>query len=69
MADSVFFVQVLDSKKLKEGSVKRKQFLSLEEDIKKIFPLKGSRITHYKLFTGTVDDGFADMIDFIKTEL
>jgi len=69
MADSVFFVQVLDSKKLKAGSVKRKQFMSLEEDIQKILPLKDGRVTLYKLFTGTSDDGFADMIDFIKAEL
>ena len=69
MADSVFFIQVLDSRKLKEGSVKREQFMNLEEDIQKIVPLKGSRINCYRLFTGTSDDGFADMIDFIKTEV
>ena len=69
MADSVFFLQVLDSKTLKVGSVKREQFMNLEEDIQKIVPLKGSRINCYRLFTGTSDDGFVDMIDFIKTEV
>jgi hypothetical protein len=69
MADSVFFLQVLDSKKLKDGSVKRKQFISLEKAIQEIVPLKGSRINHYKLFTGSQDDRFDDMIGFIKAEL
>ncbi len=69
MADSVFFLQVLDSKKLKGGSVKRKQFISMEKAIQEIVPLKGSRIVHYKLFTGKQDDSFDDLIDFIKKEV
>jgi len=69
MADSVFFIQVLDAKNLKKGSVKLRQFMNLEEDIQKIVPLKGSRINCYRLFTGKSDDGFVDMIDFIKTEV
>lgn len=69
MAESVFFLQVLDSKKLKVGSVKRKQFISLEKAIQEIVPLKDSRINHYKLFTGSQDDSFDDMIDFIKKEV
>lgn len=69
IADSVFFLQILDSKKLKVGSVKQKQFLSLDESIQEIIPLKGSRINRYRLFTGKQDENFHDMIDFIKTEV
>ncbi len=69
MAEAVFFLQVLDSRKLKEGSVKRKQFASLEKAIQEVVPLKGSRIAHYKLFTGDQDDSFEDLIDFIKKEV
>ena len=69
MADSVFFIQVLDARKLKEGSVKHKQFMKLEEDIQKIIPLEGSSICHYRLFVGTSNDYFEDMILFIKAQL
>ncbi len=66
MADSVAFIQVLDSSKLKYGSVKLEQFRNLEKSIQQIIPLKDSRINCYKLFTG---NSFDDMIDFIKTEV
>lgn len=69
MADSVFFIQVLDSSTLKDGSVKLLQFRNLEKSIQKIIPLKDSRISRYKLFTGNKENKFDDMIDFIKTEL
>jgi len=69
MADSVFFLQVLDSKTLKVGSVKRKQFISLEKAIKEIVPLKDSRIKQYKLFSGNQADNFEDLIIFIADEL
>jgi hypothetical protein len=69
MAESVAFIQVLDSSKLKDRSVKLDQFYLLEESIQNILPLKNRRIKKYKLFTGTKDDRFDDMIDFIKDEL
>jgi hypothetical protein len=69
MADSVFFLQVLDSKKLKEGSVKRRQFESLEEAIRKILPLKDSRVNEYRIFVGNQDDSFNNMIYFLKKEV
>jgi len=69
MADSVFFLQVLDSKKLKEGSVKRRQFESLEEAIRKILPLKDSGVNEYRIFVGNQGDSFDGMIDFLKKEM
>jgi hypothetical protein len=68
MADSVAFIQVLDSSKLEDRTAKVKQFNHLEKSIQQIVPLKGSRINRYKLFTGTEKD-LSDMIDFIKAEL
>ncbi len=54
---------------LKTGSVKRKQFISLEKAIKEIVPLKDSRIKQYKLFSGNQADNFEDLIIFIADEL
>ena len=69
MANSVFFIQVLDSSKLKDRSAKLEQFRNLGESIQGIIPLKDSKINHYKLFTGKQDDQFDDLITFIKAEL
>ena len=69
MAESVAFIQVLDSSKLKDRSVKLEQFDLLEKSIQNILPLNNRRIKRYKLFTGTKDDRFDGMIDFIKDEL
>lgn len=69
MAESVAFIQVLDSSKLKDRSAKLDQFSHLEKSIQDILPLTGSRVKKYELFTGTKDDCFDEMIDFIKDEL
>lgn len=69
MADSVAFIQVLDSSKLKVRSVKKNQFTNLEHSIQNIIPLKDSRINKYKLFVGKHDESFQGMIDFIKDEI
>ncbi len=69
MANSVFFIQILDSSKLKDRSAKPEQFRNLGESIQGIIPLKDSRSNHYKRFTGKQDDQFDDLITFITTEL
>jgi len=69
MAESVSFIQVLDSSKLKDKSVKLDQFYLLEESIQSILPLNNRRVNRYKLFTGTNNDQFDELITFIKDDL
>lgn len=47
--NEVFFIQILDSSKLKENSVKLEQGIKIEKAIRDILPIKDSRITHYKI--------------------
>ncbi|HIJ87328.1 MAG TPA: hypothetical protein HPP97_06520 [Desulfuromonadales bacterium] len=69
MGKSVTFIQVLDTSKLKDRSVKEEQFLELEKSINKILPLKGRPICQYKLFVGKEKSEFNEMLIFIKKEL
>ena len=54
MGDSVLFIQVLDTSKLKENTSKKSQWENLEDSITKILPI--GRITKYKLFCGKPPD-------------
>ncbi len=56
MGDSVFFIQVLNTSRLKEGTVKPDQWRNLEKSIRKILPIEGSRIRKYKLLYGNVSE-------------
>lgn len=69
MADTVFFIQVLDSSKLKDRTAKMSQFRNLEQSIQRILPLAGSRVNRYKLYSGKLDDDFPGLGDFIRAEL
>ena len=69
MSDSVFFIQVLDSSKLKDRSAKLEQFRNLGDSIQGIIPVKNSRIDRYMLLAGKESDDLSEMIGFIKTEL
>lgn len=69
IAESAFFIHVLDSSKLRGKSVKSKQFDNLEKSIKGIIPLNGSRIKNYRLLYIKHGDSFNKMVDFIKAEL
>jgi hypothetical protein len=51
MGESVLFIQVVDSSKLKKGKTsKPKQFENIMTSIKAILPLKNTTITDYRLF-------------------
>lgn len=54
--NSVLFVQVIDQSKLKEKTKKINQFKNIEKSIKNILPIKGSKITDYKLFCEDFED-------------
>jgi len=49
MDDSVTFIQVVNTSKLKQGSAKLQQWKLLEKSIQSILPLKNSKITSYRL--------------------
>jgi len=51
MHDSVTFIQVVNTSKLKARSMKPYQWKNLEASIKNILPLKESNIREYRLFT------------------
>jgi len=51
MHDSVTFIQVVDTSKLKRLSLKPYQWKNLESSIGNILPIKGSNIKEYRLFT------------------
>ena len=69
IAESAFFIQVIDSSKFKGRSAKLKQFGNMEKSIRGIIPLKGSKVKDYRLFHGKNGDSFNEMVDFITTEL
>ncbi|MBO8181462.1 MAG: hypothetical protein H0Z28_01560 [Archaeoglobus sp.] len=54
--DSVLFVQIIDTSKLKAKSLKLKRFESIERSIQAVIPLKNSKITRYKLLCGNIED-------------
>lgn len=57
MHDSVTFIQILDSSKLKaDKTSKFKQWKNLEHSINNIIPVKESNITDYRLYYGNVSD-------------
>lgn len=51
MDNSVTFIQVVDTSKLKQGSAKTRQWKLLEKSIQSILPLANSKITSYRLIT------------------
>lgn len=62
MFDSVTFIQIVDSSKLKKNSVKPKQWKALERSIQSILPLRNSRITSYILVTKDKLDDLAPLL-------
>jgi len=67
MDDSVLFLQILDSSKLKpDRTSKLEQFRNLEKSIQSVIPLKDSSIGSYRIFYGDVSE-FTD--EGIKNEL
>lgn len=64
MDDHVTFVQIVDTSGLaKEKTSKCKQWKTLEASIKKIIPLKNSKIAEYRLFS---TDEKSELTKFIK---
>jgi len=52
MDDYVTFIQIVDTSKLaRDRTAKFKQWKALERSIKRIIPLKDSRITSYRLLS------------------
>ena len=74
MDDSVLFLQILDSSKLKhDRTSKLEQFKNLENPYRVLY-LKGSGINSYRIFYGDVseftDEGIKnELIDCIKEAL
>ena len=56
MSEFTLFIQILDESKLTDKTSKIKQGEQIEKSIMKILPIKGSKITKYKLFYGDVSD-------------
>lgn len=67
MADSVLFIQILDTSKLRiEKTSKTKQWERIEESLRNIAPMKGSKINSYKLFYGNKSNfNIKQMVDYI----
>ena len=62
MNDSVAFIQIVDTSKLKGKSAKPEQWKALERSIQNILPLKNSRIKSYRLITKDKLDELASLI-------
>jgi len=57
MSGSVLFIQILDTSKLKkEKTSKIQQWRNIERSIKDVIPIKGSRVSHYRLMYGNTGD-------------
>ena len=75
MGDSVSFIQILDTSKLKEDrTAKFGQWKNIEDSMKSIVPIKNSKINDYKLFFGDIPDFRGEekrkeIIDYIRKVL
>ena len=74
MSNSVLFIQILNTFKLKEKTSKIKQWKNLEKSIKNLLPI--GKIRNYKLLYGTISDfenrkgnKCAELITYIKEAL
>ena len=56
MSNSVSFIQILNTARLKAGAAKIEQWENLEKSIMNILPIEGSKIRKYKLLYGDVAD-------------
>ena len=63
MHDSVAFIQVVDTSKLKGLSAKPYQWKNLESSIRNILPLKDSNIKEYRILTDLELD---ELVDYIR---
>ncbi len=76
MSDSVLFVQILNTSRLKERTAKLDQWKNLEKSIRKILPIEGSRVRKYKLLRGNVSEfksghrnKCTELITYIKSHI
>ena len=77
MGDSVAFIQILDTSKLKEDETSKiNQGKHIEKSIMNTLPIKGSKIRKYKLLYGNASEfrtrngkKRAELFSFIKQEL
>lgn len=76
MSDSVSFIQILNTARLKTGAAKIEQWENLEKSIMDILPIKGSKIREYRLLYGNVSDferrnsnEYADLVACVRNAL
>lgn len=76
MSDSVSFIQILNTARLKAGAAKIEQWENLEKSIMDILPIKGSKIREYRLLYGNVSDferrnsnEYADLVACVRNAL
>ena len=56
MDESVLFIQVLDTSKQKNVSIRKAQWTNIEESIRAILPFEGTSIREYAIFYGDKPD-------------
>lgn len=57
MDDSVLFIQILDTSKLKKDKTSKiKQWKNIERSIRRIIPVESSKIDNYRIFYGDVSE-------------
>lgn len=66
MSDSVLFIQILDSTKLKKGSAKFEQFKQLEKSIQEVIPLKRSTLNMYRFLQVNVAIPFLNWLIWLS---
>lgn len=62
MNDSVAFIQIVDTSKLKRNSAKPRQWKALQRSIQSVLPVKNSKITMYRLITNDELEGLVPLI-------
>ena len=67
--ESVSFIQVVDTCKIKTGSKKANQWINLEKAIKEVLPIPRTKISNYRLFALNINTIFDEMITEINTFL
>lgn len=67
ISDSVVFIQIVDTSKLKQDATsKLQQFKNLSHSIRTLLPLKGSSISEYRLIAWNPSDSKTLLEDFLN---
>lgn len=74
MDESILFIQILDFSKQKNVSIRKAQWINIEESIRAILPFEGTSIREYAIFYGYQSDFKKgekkdNLVEFVRSRL